>query len=155
MPKAYKQGPKNQCFSTSIFWKWIVYGIFQSALVFFISFVTYNDTVSLPRGQTGDLWLEGTFAYGAIVILCNISILYGSFSHTLGSVAIILLSIASFFGVFWLFSFLGFTTLDGLFDEYISFPTTGLNLVFFFFITFPIDAFLYFRTQQKKEKVIT
>ena len=76
-PKLYKIGLKDLCFSTWIFWRWILYGFTMSAFVFFISFYSFNESPSLDSGNYGDLWLEGTFAYGAVVILANITILYG------------------------------------------------------------------------------
>ncbi len=104
-PKLYKIGLKNQCFSTLIFWKWIIYGFFMSAVVFFVSFVTFNESAS-ESGQLGDLWLEGTFAYGAIVIIANMTILYGSYSHTVFSLLIIAASVSAYFSIVWLFSYL-------------------------------------------------
>ena len=71
---------------------------------FFISFFTFNESMSPDNGQLGDLWLEGTFAYGAIVILANMAILYGSYSHTLISVLMISASVSAYFVIFWLFS---------------------------------------------------
>lgn len=41
-PKHYKIGLKNLCFTTWIFWKWIFYGVFQSAVVYFASFLTFD-----------------------------------------------------------------------------------------------------------------
>jgi len=78
----------------------------MSALVYFISFFTFNDSMSPSTGQSGDLWLEGTFAYGAIVIVANMTILYGSNSHTLISILMIVASVSAYFIIFWLFSFL-------------------------------------------------
>lgn len=77
----------------------------MSAIVFFVSFETFNESPTM-EGQVGDLWLEGTFAYGAIVIVANMTILYGSYSHSLFSIFMILLSVAAYFVIFWLFSFL-------------------------------------------------
>lgn len=64
----------------------------------------------------------------------------------------IFLSIGSFFAIFFLFSYIGLPTLENLFEETMAFPTVGLNLIFFFLITFPIDRFLYFITESKREK---
>jgi hypothetical protein len=116
----------------------------QSALVFYVSFETFNWNYSTKNGQTGDLWLEGTFAYGAVVILTNMTILYSSFSHYTWSVLMIFMSVGSFFVIFFLFSMLGVSTLDHLFTEIITYPIFGLNLFLFFTVTFPIDRFLYF-----------
>lgn len=119
----------------------------QSAVVFYISFITFNTSVSTHNGTTGDMWLAGTFAYGAIVVLCNMTILYSSFSHTMSSVFIIIVSVISFFCIFWLLSYVKLPTLDHLFNEIITYPTFYLNLVFFFFVVFPVDRFLYFLNQ--------
>jgi magnesium-transporting ATPase (P-type) len=109
-PKLYKIGLKNQCFSTKIFWQWILYGFAMSSIVFYVSFVTFNESPS-EQGQLGDMWLEGTFAYGAIVIVANMTILYGSYSHSIISFFMIVLSVSAYFGIFWLFSFLKISTL--------------------------------------------
>jgi hypothetical protein len=125
----------------------------QSAVVFYITFITFNTTISKKNGETGDLWTAGTFAYGAIVILVNMTILYGSFSHSVYSLFVIFYSVGAFFAVFWLFSYLKLQTLDHLFNEIITYPTFYLNLIFFFTVTFPVDRFLYFLTEWAHERV--
>lgn len=104
--KLYKIGLKNLCFSTWIFWRWILYGFTLSALVFFISFITFNESPSTESGNTGDLWIQGVFAYGSVVILANMTILSGQSSHTVYSALLSLASVGAFFVLFWLFSFL-------------------------------------------------
>lgn len=147
-PTLYRIGLKNQCFSTKIFWKWILYGFSMSAVVFYISFVTFNESQTM-EGQLGDLWLEGTFAYGAIVIVANMTILYGSYSHSIFSILMILVSVAAYFGIFWLFSFLQISTLADQFPEMISYPTYWANLLFFYMIIFPTDSFFNWITSSK------
>jgi hypothetical protein len=107
---------------------------------------------SNDNGNNGDLWLEGTFAYGAIVIFVNMTILYGSFSHSFFSLFFIFGSVASFFAIFFLFSFLGLSTLDHLFPEIFSFPITGVLLLFFFIFNFPVDTFLNFINLWQRER---
>ena len=46
-PSLYKIGLKNQCFSTEIFWKWILYGFSMSAVVYYVSFVTFNESPTM------------------------------------------------------------------------------------------------------------
>ena len=118
--------------------------MFQSALVFYISFITFNTNQSTYNGTNGDLWLAGTFAYCSIVILVNMTILYGTFSHTIYSVLIVGASVGSFFVVFYLLSHLHLPTLDHLYTEIMTYRTFYLNLIFFFLAFFPIDRFLYF-----------
>ena len=150
-PSLYKIGLKNQCFSTKIFWKWIIYGFSMSAVVYFVSFVTFNESPNM-EGQLGDLWLEGTFAYGAIVIVANMTILYGSYSHSFFSIVMILLSVGAYFSIFWLFSFLQISTLADQFPEMISFPTYWANLLFFYMIVFPTDSFFNWLTSNSHRR---
>jgi hypothetical protein len=58
-----------------VFWKWVLYGIALSLLVFFVSFFTFNMSPSIFNGSCGDMWIEGTFAYAAIVIFANINVI--------------------------------------------------------------------------------
>jgi magnesium-transporting ATPase (P-type) len=150
-PKLYKIGLKNLCFSTLMFWRWIMYGFAMSAIVFFIGFVTFNESPSTSSGNYGDLWLEGVFAYGAVVIIANMTIIYGSSSHTVFSVALIGMSVGAFFVLFWLFSFLQLSTLADQFWELLSFPTYWMNLLFFFTVTFPLDAFFHWVVASSRE----
>jgi magnesium-transporting ATPase (P-type) len=151
--KLYKIGIKDQCFSTWLFWKWIIYGFAQSALVFYVSFITFNTSPSTETGLYGDLWIEGTFCYGAIVILANMTILYGSFSHTIYSLFFIFTSVGAYFLIIFLFSLIGVSTLDHEFNEIFTYPTYLFNLFLFFFLTFPVDSFLYFLQQNAKDNV--
>jgi hypothetical protein len=104
-------------------------------------------------GQTGDLWIEGTFVYGGIVVMVNMTILYGTFSHTIGSLFIVFLSAGSFFVVFYLFSSIGVPTLASLFFETIAFKIYGPLLLFFFIYNFPIDIFLNFLSTSHQETI--
>jgi hypothetical protein len=99
------------------------------------------------------MWLIGTFAYGAIVICCNMTILYGSFSHTIWSILIIIGSVLSFYVGFFLLSYVHLPTLDRMFEEMISYPVFYINQIFFFFVTFPVDRFLYFIQETQRESV--
>jgi len=48
--KLYKIGLKGECFSTWVFWKWIIYGFAQSALVFYVVFDSFNWSSSPENG---------------------------------------------------------------------------------------------------------
>lgn len=48
--KLYKIGLKGECFSTWVFWKWILYGFAQSALVFYVVFDSFNWSSSPENG---------------------------------------------------------------------------------------------------------
>lgn len=123
----------------------------MSAVVYFVSFVTFNESPTM-EGQLGDIWLEGTFAYGAIVIVANMTILYGSYSHSLISIFMILVSVGAYFSIFWLFSFLRISTLADQFPEMISYPTYWANLLFFYMIVFPTDSFFNWLTTIRHQR---
>lgn len=149
-PKLYDIGLNNECFSTFIFWKWLFYGITQSILVFYISFITFNWSPDPDSGRIGDLWMQGTFAYGAIVILANVRIAYDSYSYYKMTILSILISIGSFFVVFYLMNIWEDSVLFNEYYEINSYPTYGANLFIFFFIMYPIDSFLYFVSSSYK-----
>ena len=123
----------------------------MSALVYYVSFVTFNESPTM-EGYLGDMWLEGTFAYGAIVIVANMTILYGSNSHSLISTVMIMLSVGAYFVIFWLFSELQISTLADQFDEMIEYPTYWANLLFFYLIVFPTDSFFNWLATAAREK---
>jgi len=149
--KLYKIGLKDLCFSTWIFWRWILYGFTMSAFIFFLSFNAFAQSPSGSSGNYGDLWLSGTFAYGAVVILANMTILYGSFSHSLYSLGLIGASVSAFFVLFWLFSFLRLSTLADQFGEITSFPVYPLVLLFFFTVSVPLDVFFNWVVTSSRE----
>lgn len=151
-PKLYHIGLHNEYFSTFIFWRWLLYGILQSLLVFYISFITFNWAPDPVTGRIGDLWMQGTFAYGAIVILANVRIAYDSYSHYKITIICIIGSIASFFLVFYLMNLWQESDLFNEYYEINNYPTYGANLFIFFFIMYPIDSFLYFAVQSIKEE---
>ena len=85
------------------------------------------------------------------MILANMTILYGSASHTVWSVLLTFGSVAFYFSLFCIFSFVRLSTLDHQFQEIITFPTYHFNLVLFFCLTFPIDCFLHFVAKRQRE----
>jgi hypothetical protein len=80
------------------------------------------------------------------------TILYGSYSHSLLSIVTILLSVGAYFSIFWLFSFLRISTLADQFPEMISYPTYWANLLFFYMLVFPTDSFFNWLTTSRHQK---
>ncbi len=80
------------------------------------------------------------------------TILHGSYSHSLLSLFMIVVSVGAYFAIFWLFSFLKISTLADQFPEMVSYPTYWANLLFFYMIVFPIDSFFHWITKSKQEK---
>lgn len=149
-PKLYKDGPKGTYFNFILFWRWIVLGIMQSLLVYYMGFLCFNWAPS-SDGRLGDVWLTGTFVYLAVVILSNTRILYDSNSHTWYSILIIFLSIGSFYVFFYLENLWKPCELFGLFPEMHKMPVYYLATIFMVLITFPIDMFLLFVDNRIRE----
>jgi len=99
------------------------------------------------NGKLGDLWMSGTCAYGSVVILVNMTMLHDSYSHTIFSVLINLLSSGFFFLAFYITSFMGLPILDGMFEEILSFPIYIFISFYFVMFAYPTDGFLHFITQ--------
>ena len=152
-PKLYKLGLKNQCFGTIIFWKWIIKGILQGGLIFFMCFVPFTWGGSW-NGKLGDLWMSGTCAYGSVVILVNMTMLHDSYSHTIFSVLINLLSSGFFFLAFYITSYIGLPILDGMFQEILSFPIYIFISFYFVMFAYPTDGFLHFITQWQRDREV-
>ena len=150
-PKLMRPSVRGEYFSNMQFWRWIVYGIFQSIIVYYIGFITFNWTPNPSTGKIGDIWLTGTFIYAAIVIFSNTRVLFDSYSHTPWSIIILLLSVLSFFFFFWLENLWKANELFGLFSQIHSMPIYYANLFICFFVTFPIDMYLHYLERQRKE----
>ena len=149
-PKLYKDGPKGVFFNFVLFWRWIVLGISQSILVYYLGFIVFNWAPG-SHGRLGDIWLTGTYVYLAVVILSNTRILYDSNSHTYYSVIIIMLSIGSFYVFFYLENLWKPCELFGLFPEIHSMPVYFFATLYIILVTFPIDMFLLFCDKTYKE----
>ena len=100
-PKLYREGQKGIYFNFVVFWRWIVLGINQSILVYYISFIVFNWAPG-EKGKLGDIWLTGAFVYLSVVILANTRILFDLNTHTWFSCTISIISISAFFVFFYL-----------------------------------------------------
>jgi hypothetical protein len=68
MPQLYKIGLQNVCFNGKVFARWYFYGVWQSAVILFLS--TY------ALGEAGDniLDLQGAHIVEAIIVLVTFKI---------------------------------------------------------------------------------
>jgi len=151
-PSKYAPGPKNENFNSRVFWKWILYGIAQAAFVFVLGFFMFNKAPQVPDGKTGDMWLEGQFIYGAVVIMVNMRILQDTYSHTFISFLFTSGSIASFYLIYYLMSLITTIEITGSYEETIKFPVYYICLVAVYLAMIPVDTLLYGLKQIEKEK---
>jgi hypothetical protein len=109
----------------------------------------------VPGGDIGDIWVQGSFIYGAVTIIVNLKILYDGHTHTVLSMFIIWSQILFFFIMFWLFSQMQDSTIYGLADEIPRWPVFYMAIIFFCLTPVPTDTairMLEFNMIQEKEK---
>lgn len=70
-PQLYESGQKNHEFSLKLLWAWIGFGIYQSIVIFFITFFTYYRGTTQLDGTVADLFSAGTTAYTAMIVIVN------------------------------------------------------------------------------------
>lgn len=83
-PILYKVGIQNKFFSRFVFWRWVVYGIWQGYLLMYICFTSLNRN-SDTKGMFGSFDLEGTFAFLMVVLVVNVKILMSTHLYTFWS----------------------------------------------------------------------
>ena len=116
-PVLYKIGLNGKCISTKIFIYWIIYGMTQSFVIYFISIQVLCELgMTSPDGKEEGIWLCGHLAFGLSVIVANIVILMKYNIHHIGSLSIIGLMVMMYFATFAFESqFLLFTQIFLLF----------------------------------------
>mmetsp|Transcript_29097 Transcript_29097/g.21639 ORF Transcript_29097/g.21639 Transcript_29097/m.21639 type:complete len:144 (+) Transcript_29097:1177-1608(+) len=139
--KNYKIGIKNSCFNNSVFWGWMTYAFIQSAILFYFIFYTFSYSFSLTHGNTGDLLMSGTYAFGAIVIICNMQILYDTHSHYHFTIMSVTASMISFYVIFYLMNLIWVFEIYGYFWEMLSFPIFHIWNLFSLLVIFPFCSF--------------
>ena len=97
-PEHYALGIKGTLFSTRKFWEWIIEAIIQSLLILFISVFGLCSTAGTKHyGQIYSMEVSAVMVYGLVVIFVNVKVFIFSFSHTLFSVSILLISILNYY----------------------------------------------------------
>jgi magnesium-transporting ATPase (P-type) len=68
----------NDCvdehFNKATFWRWIIYGIWQGALIYYVGFYSMEYADPNNGSSTSEL-VEGQFVYFGVVTLANLKIL--------------------------------------------------------------------------------
>jgi len=84
-PQLYETGQKGHEFNLKLLWSWIGFGIYQSLVIFFITFFTYFRGTTQTDGTVADLFSAGTTAYTAMIIIVNLVLMiefnYWTFWH--------------------------------------------------------------------------
>ena len=95
----YKIGPKNQCFSKFLYWRWYFYAVWQSFAILIFTFQTLEGSIGQYNDYaiSGSLTLNGTFIIETICILANIKVMVSTNSHNLFSIFCQVSSIGMFY----------------------------------------------------------
>lgn len=101
-PSLYEIGLKNECFSTTSFFQNILNAIVNGCMIWFFCFYCEDSTVVNSEGKQGsEFWFDGTMVYAAVVLVVNIRILQKTNTHSFMSILIFVLSVGSFWLIFW------------------------------------------------------
>jgi len=73
----------------------------SAALVSTLRSLLSERSASLHNGSPGDMWLEGTFVFEAMVLIANFHIFYESYTITTWVIILNVLSTAFFYSNIW------------------------------------------------------
>lgn len=75
-PELYKIGLNYSCFTLKLFTWYLVYGLLQSTVIFFLAYVMINSRDMQPGGLNLGLWATGHFVFGMCICVANLVILF-------------------------------------------------------------------------------
>jgi magnesium-transporting ATPase (P-type) len=97
-PKHYELGIKGLLFSTTKFWEWILEACLQGMLILIVSlFAVCYTTGRKHEGQIDPMSVASVMAFGMVVIFVNLKVFLFSYSHSVFSIIILLLSVFSYY----------------------------------------------------------
>ena len=100
-PIHYRLGMENRCFSTTIFWRWLIYAFFQAIMVLYFGLIFPCNTLT-ASGKDYFFWDGGHFVYMLCIFLVSFVLLKMTNNHTVFGSILLFLSASSFFWVFYL-----------------------------------------------------
>ena len=100
-PKYYS-GLTQKWFNSWKFWEWIFYGIIQGYAVFFFIYSSNNIYSHNLNGEIQDFKCSGAMAYSVVIIIANIKVFQVTSVYSFISLFLIIISIASYYGLIYL-----------------------------------------------------
>ena len=103
-PSLYSSGLNDEYYNLEVFMKMFINACIQATIMFYMTFVAVDDSITPNHGRAGDMWLDGSISYAAVLIAITAKIMYDQNSHTFLSVTFILLSVGAYFLSFYLYA---------------------------------------------------
>jgi len=129
-PQLYQSGIKSEYFNPSVFWTWMLHGLGESILmgIMPVALLTNSDP---EFGLFATHWEAGALCLTAIIIICNVKMCFIQQRWYPLSILIVVLSVASWFGVAALDNVILVVDFDfhGVFSKLMGNPTYWLSLV--------------------------
>ena len=111
-PSYFKIGLKNRCFNSFLFWRWYFYATWQSILIFWLTFKTFEISIGIHKIETDKdkeytlvstetMRLNGVFIVESICILANLKVFVATNRHNFFSFFWIIGSIGAFYVQFY------------------------------------------------------
>ena len=138
-PKLYKVGPKNIYFNKKIYFSWICSAMFISFYICF-SCLSIFDLGTTKNGHFFGLWNYGNMCLLAIILIVNLKLLAISNSYSILSIIFFVISILSFYVLWFLFSVWKSNDLYTTFWECVSY----CEFYVFHFVVFGISIIEYY-----------
>ena len=133
-PYLYRIGLRNQCFNGVVFWRWYLYAVWQSAVILYLSFVTFNESTGIAYNgdNIGDsLDYTGSFIIMSIVILVNTKIFISTHTHTFWSVLWQVGSVGWYFAIFLALNYTPASDLRGVLGIVVGYSNNYIILFLF------------------------
>lgn len=169
IPELYRKGPDNLSLNFRLFFSWLLYGVFQSLVIYVVSFGSLAQAVvghaereesnpgsSTYSGQTPDAALLGAMVLAADVFYINIRLLQDTNNITFEVIFVNIISLASLFGIFFGLDSQPLSDLAHHLDFLLHFPLFGVIMLFFALSMWSINSFFYFASgaQTAKEEFL-
>jgi len=128
-PIHYRLGMENKCFSTGIFWKWLIYAFFQGIMVLFLG-MYFPSNSPTPNGKDYFFWDGGHFVYFLCIFLVSGVLLKRMNNYNAFGVGLLFVSATSFFWVLYLeCEFLKTSVVYAIWISFLSSPTAWLGSI--------------------------
>ena len=127
--KLYKIGFNDELFNKWVFWRWIFYGIWQGALIFYVGF--YSMQYADPSdGSASSELVEGQFVYLGVVTLANLKIVTSTSNFNIWTFVFSFSQTLAYIMMFFILNLIPSYQLYGLFKQVFGYLVCYFALLF-------------------------